>query len=135
MAMDAISLITTVTQLMGPITDLYQQQKKTSTAMKPPAAVVRQYEDAVYTFRDQKASGAVKGIIQILLDSVEAFEGGRVLDAGRAVMVALEQFEAAGKDLEVTITPDQAAAMGRFRTQLFKLVVPSPELKQKRMDL
>jgi hypothetical protein len=136
MTVDAISLIATVTQLMGPITDLYQQQKKANIVMKPAAAVVRQYEDAVYAFRDQqKVSGAVKGIIQILLDSVEAFEGGRVLDAGRAVMLALEQFEAAGKDLEVTVTPDQAAAMGRFRTQLFKLVVPSPELKQKRMDL
>jgi hypothetical protein len=133
---DAKSLITTVTQLMGPITDLYQQQKKANIVMKPAAAVVRQYENAVYAFRDQqKVSGAVKGIIQILLDSVEAFEGGRVLDAGRAVMLALEQFEAAGKDLEVTVTPEQAAAMGRFRIQLFKLVVPSPELKQKRMDL
>jgi hypothetical protein len=135
MATDAITLIATVTQLMGPITDLYQQQKKTSTRIKPSAAVVRQYEDAVYSFRNQKVSGAVKGIIQILLDSVEAFEGGRVLDAGRAVMLALEQFETAGKDLEVTITPEQAVALQCFRTQLFKLVVPSPELKQKRMDL
>jgi hypothetical protein len=133
--MDAISFITTVTQLMGPITDLYQQQKKASSLMKPAAAVVRQYEDAVYRLRNQKVSGAMKGIIQILLDSVEAFEGGRVLDAGRAVMLALEQFEAAGKDLEVTITPDEAVTLGRFRSQLFKLVVPSPELKQKRMDL
>ncbi len=135
MAIDATSLITTVTQLMGPITDLYQQQKSTNTRIKPSVAVVRQYEDAVYAFRDQKVSGAVKGIIQILLDSVEAFEGGRVLDSGRAVMMALEQFEAAGKDLEVTMTPDQAAALQRFRMQLFKLVVPSPELKQKRLDL
>ena len=51
------------------------------------------------------------------------------------VMLAVEQFEAAGKDLEVTITPDQAAALGQFRSRLFKLVVPSAELKQKRMDL
>jgi hypothetical protein len=135
MAMGAESLITTVTQLIGPITDLYQQQKKMNSFMKPASSVVRQYEDAVYAFRDQKVSAPVKGIIQILLDSVEAFEGGRVLDAGRAVMLALEQFEAAGKDLEVSITPDQAAALGRFRIQLFKLVVPSPELKQKRVDL
>jgi phage terminase large subunit-like protein len=135
MAMDAISLIATVTQLMGPITDLYQQQKKADTRIKPSAAVVRQYEDAVYTFRDQRVSGGVKGIVQILLDSVEAFEGGRVLDAGRAVMMAIEQCEAAGNDLEITITPDELATLQRYRTQLFKLVVPSPELKQKRMDL
>ena len=133
--MDAKSLITTVTQLMGPIVDLYQQQKNGNAAMKPSSVVVRQYEDAVYAFRDQPLPAAVKGVRQLLLDSVEAFEAGRVLDAGRAVMLAIEQFEAAGKDLEVTMTPDQAGALGQFRTRLFKLVVPSAELKQKRMDL
>jgi len=133
--MDAINLITTVTQLLGPITDLYQQQKKMNAFMKPASSVVRQYEEAVYGFREQKVPGSVRGVVQILVESIEAFESGRVLDAGRAVMLALEQFESAGKDQEVTIHPDQAATLGRFRTQLFKLVVPSAELKQKRADL
>ena len=133
--MDAKSLITTVSQLMGPVADLYQQQKTGSAGMKPPSVVVRQYEEAVYAFRDQPLPAAVKGVRQLLVDSVEAFEAGRVLDAGRAVMLAVEQFEAAGKDLEVTITHDQASALGQFRSRLFKLVVPSAELKQKRMDL
>ena len=133
--MDATSLITTVTQLMGSITDLYQQQKKGDAAMKPPAVVVRQYEAAVYAFRDQPLPGPVKGVNQLLLESVDAFEAGRVLDAGRNVMLAIEQFEAAGKDSEVNITPDQAGALGQFRSRLFKLVVPSAELKQKRVDL
>ena len=133
--MDATSLITTVSQLMGPVADLYQQQKTGNAGMKPPSVVVHQYEEAVYAFRDQPLPAAVKGVRQLLVDSVEAFEAGRVLDAGRAVMLAVEQFEAAGKDLEVTITPAQAAALGQFRSRLFKLVVPSAELKQKRMDL
>ena len=133
--MDAKSLITAVTQLMEPIVDLYQQQKNGNAAMKPSSVVVRQYEETVYAFRNQPLPAAVKGVRQLLLDSVEAFEAGRVLDAGRAVMLAIEQFEAAGKDLEVTMTPDQAAALGQFRIRLFKLVVPSAELKQKRVDL
>ena len=133
--MDALCLITTVTQLMGPITDLYQQQKKGNPGMKPAAVVVRQYEEAVYVFRNQPLPGAVKGVSQLLLDSVDAFEAGRVLDAGRHVMQALEQFEAAGEESNVNITPDQAGALGQFRSRLFKLVVPSPELKQKRADL
>ena len=134
-AMDATSLITTVTQLMGPITDLYQQQSKGHATLKPPTVVVRQYEEAVYAFRDQPLPGAVKGVRQLLVESVEAFEAGRVLDAGRHVMLALEQFEAAGKESAVSITPDQAGALGQFRSRLFKLVVPAPELKQKRADL
>ena len=103
--------------------------------MKPPTVVVRQYEEAVYAFRDQPLPGAVKGVRQLLVESVEAFEAGRVLDAGRHVMLALEQFEEAGKESAVSITPDQASALGQFRSRLFKLVVPSPELKQKRADL
>ena len=59
-AMDATSLIATVTQLMGPITDLYQQQSKGHAMLKPPAVVVRQYEEAVYAFRDQPLPGAVR---------------------------------------------------------------------------
>ena len=133
--MDATSLIATVAQLMGPVADLYQQQKAGHAGMKPPSVVVRQYEEAVYAFRDQTLPAAVKGVRQLLVDSVDAFEAGRVLDAGRAVMLAVEQFETAGQDLEVTITPDQASALGQFRSRLFKLVVPSAELKQKRMDL
>ena len=133
--MDATTLIATVTQLMGPITDLYQQQKRGNAGMKPASVAVRQFEGAVYSFRDQPLPGSMKGVAQLLLDAVEAFEAGRVLDAGRAVMSAVEQFEAAVKDSGVQIPPDQAQALGQFRSHLFKLVVPSPELKQKRIDI
>lgn len=134
--LDASSLITAVDQLMGPLQDLYAQQVKAhSHSLKPPAVVVRQYEAAVYAFRDQRVPAGVKGVVGILVDSVEAFESGRVLEAGRAVMQAIEQFEAAGKESEVTITPEQAAALGRFRSRLFKMAVPAPELDQKRFNL
>jgi hypothetical protein len=133
--MDATRLITTVQQLMAPITDLYQQQKRGNAGLKPAPVLVRQFEDAVYNFRDQPLSGAMKSISHLLLDSVEAFEAGRAIDAGRAVMSALEQFDAAGEESGVNVTPDQKQLLGQFRTQLFKLVVPSPELKQKRIDI
>ena len=134
--MDANGIITTVTKLMGPLTDLYQQQKTTSAhAVKPALAVVREYESAVFEFRNQRLPGPVKSVSVLLVESVDAFEAGRVLDAGRAVMLALEQFEAAGKESAVTVSPEHAEKIGQFRTKLFKMVVPSAELKQKRMDL
>ena len=77
----------------------------------------------------------MKGVSELLVESVDAFEAGRVLDAGRAVMLALEQFEAAGKESSVIVTPEQAQLIGQFRTRLFKMVVPSAELRQKRIDL
>jgi len=134
--LDASTLIATLEQLMGPLKDLYLQQATArSHSLKPSPAVVRQYENAVYAFRDQRVPGGVKGVIGILVDSVDAFESGRVLEAGRAVMKAVEQFEAAGKDSEVTITPEQAATLGQFRSKLFKMAVPPMELNQKRIDL
>jgi hypothetical protein len=133
---DAGPLITTLEQVMGPLKDLYVHQGAArSHSLKPSPAVVRQYENAVYAFRDQRVPGGVKGVIGILVDSLDLFESGRVLEAGRAVMKAIEQFEAAGKESEVTITPEQAATLGQFRAKLFKMAVPTMELNQKRIDL
>jgi len=133
---DAGHLIVTVEQLMGPLKDLYGQQVTArSHSFKPAPVVVRQYESAVYAFRDQRPPGAVKAVCGLLVESVDAFESGRVLDAGRAVMLAIEQFEAAGKDASVTITPEQLMTLGQFRSKLFKMVVPKMELDQKRTDL
>ncbi len=129
--MDASSLITAVEQLMGPITDMYSQQVKArSESIKPQPVMVRQYETAVYGFRDQRLPGEVKGVSTLLVESLDAFEAGRVLEAGRFVMQAVEQFEAAGKDAVVTITEEQIAKLGQFRSALFKMINPGHEISQ-----
>ncbi len=127
--MDAGSLITAVEQIVGPIKDMYSQQAAVrSHALKPPSIAVRQYESAVYAFRDQRLPGETKGVSVLLVESVEAFEAGRALEASECVMRAIEQFEAAGKESVVTITEEQAAKLGQFRSALFKLINPGPEL-------
>jgi hypothetical protein len=133
--MDTSHLLSSVTQAVELIRDLYQQQKAGNAGTKPATALVRQYEQAVYAFRDQRVPAGVKGVLQLLIESIDAFEAGRVLDAGRAVMVALEQFEENAVDNHIVITPSQAAAIGQFRARLFKMVVPAPELRQQRVDL
>jgi hypothetical protein len=133
--MDASNLIASITQIVELIRDLYKQQKAGHAGTKPATALVRQYEQAVYAFRDQPAPAGVRGVLQLLIESIDAFEGGRVLDAGRAVMLALEQFEGNAVDNQIAITPAQSTAIGQFRTRLFKMVVPAPELKQQRVDL
>lgn len=129
--MDAGSLITALEQLLGPIRDSYSRQAADrSQDPKPPSVTVRQYESAVYAFRDQRLPGEVKGVSALMIESLDAFEAGRILDAARCVMQAIEQFETAGKDAAVTITEDQSAKLGQFRSVLFKLINPGPELKQ-----
>ena len=121
---------------MGLLRDLWNHQGPAgAVSVKPASMTVREYEDAVYAFRDQRLPGAVKGVSTLLVESVELFEAGRVLEAGRTVMQAIEHFEAAGKEAAVTITPEQATSLGQFRTYLFKMAVPRAELNQKRMDL
>src|SRR2546426_9234971 len=87
--MDASPLITAVEQLMGPITDMYRQQVKArSESIKPQPVTVRQYETAVYGFRDQRLPGEVKGVSTLLVESLDAFEAGRVLEGGGVVLQA-----------------------------------------------
>src|SRR2546422_2423628 len=108
--MDASSLITAVEQLMGPITDMYSQQVKArSEPIKPQLVMIRQYETAVYGFRDQRLPGEVKGVSAFLVESLDAFEAGRVLGAGRVVMQAGGPVLVAGQEAGVTMTPGQAA--------------------------
>lgn len=131
MIMDAGSLITAVEQLLGPIRDSYSQQAAArSHNLKPPSVAVRQYESAVYAFRDQRLPGAIKGVSALLVESLDSFEAGRILEAARCVMQAVEQFEAAGKEATVTLTEEQSAKLGQFRSVLFKLINPGPELSQ-----
>lgn len=130
-AMDAHSLITAVEQLLGPIRDSYSQQTAAhSHALKPPSVAIRQYESAVYAFRDQRLPGEIKGVSALLVESLDAFEAGRILETARCVMCAIEQFEAAGKDAVVVIAEEQSAQLGQFRSVLFKLINPGPELNQ-----
>lgn len=129
--MDAGSLITALEQLLGPVKDSYSRQAAArSQDPKPPSVSVRQYEAAVYAFRDQRLPGEVKGVSALLVESLDAFEAGRILEAARCVMQAIEQFEAAGKEAAVTIAEDQSARLGQFRSVLFKLINPGPELNQ-----
>lgn len=127
--MDTGSLITAVEQIAGPIRDSYSQQAAARPlGIKPPSVAVRQYEAAVYAFRDQRLPGEIKGVSALLVESLDAFEAGRILEAARCVMYAIEQFETAGKESVVTITEDQSAKLGQFRSVLFKLINPGPEL-------
>src|SRR2546426_8648637 len=111
--MDASPLITAVEQLMGPITDMYRQQVKArSESIKPQPVSVRQYETAVYGFRDQRLPGEVKGVSTLLVESLDAFEAGRVLGAGRFVMQAGEEVQGARQGGRVASHRGQAPQPG-----------------------
>src|SRR2546426_5898464 len=99
-----------------------QQVKARSESIKPQPVMVRLYGTAVYGFRDQRLPGEVKGVSTLLVESLDAFEAGRVLEAGRFVMQAGEQVEAAGKEAGVTITHEQAAQLGPVRRGPFQMI-------------
>src|SRR2546426_8856202 len=128
--MDASPLITAVRQLMGPITDMYRQQVKArSESIKPQPVTVRLYETAVYGFRDQRLPGEVKGVSALLVESLDAFEAGRGLEAGRVVMQAGGQFWVAGQGSGGTVTEGQGAHLCQVRRAPFKMINPGPHIR------
>src|SRR3989475_12807342 len=132
--MDASPLITAVEQLRGPTRDMYRQQVKArSESIKPQPVTVRLYETAVYGFRDQRLPGEVKGVSTLLVESLDAFEAGRVLEAGRFVMQAVEQFEAAGQEGGLAVTQEQAAKLGPVRSPPFQMINPGRENNQQEL--
>src|SRR3989442_11072490 len=103
--MDASPLIAAVEQVMGPITDMYRQQVKArSESIKPQPVTVRQYETAVYGFRDQRLPGEVKGVSTLLVESLDAFEAGPAPVRGRVVLTAGGQVSAPRQGGGVTST-------------------------------
>src|SRR3989449_9642261 len=105
--MDASPLITAVEQLMGPITDMYRQQVKArSESIKPQPVTVRLYETAVYGFRDQRLPGEVKGVSTLLVASLDAFEAGRALEAGRLGRQGGRTVESRGQEAGVPATQE-----------------------------
>src|SRR2546426_12396590 len=123
--MDASSLITAVEQLMGPITDMYSQQVKArSEPIKPQLVMIRQYETAVYGFRDQRLPGEVKGVSALLVESLDAFEAGGVLVAGRVVLQGGAEVWGAGQGAGVDSPRGQAPPPGPFRSAPLKMIHP-----------
>ena len=66
------------------------------TGMKPKLEAVDEYEGIVSRFRNQSAGTAYKGLNESLVESLEAFEVGKLLGSVQPLLAALDHLECNG---------------------------------------
>ena len=99
--------------------------------IRPTEEAVESYEETVYRFRD-RAGTTFKALCPLLLDSLEAYEAGKVFDAVPPLQQAVEQIVEIHKDEKVKFSkPDQE----RIRDLYHRLHKLCPEANKPEVDL
>ena len=99
--------------------------------IKPAEETVESYEDIVYRFRD-RAGTTYKPLPPLFVESLEAFEAGKVFDAVPPLLQCVEQLVDLHNQETIKFTPEQQQRMRDYHRRLEKIV---PEAKQSEVDL
>ena len=71
------------------------------TGIKPKPEAVDDYEDIVSRFRNQSAGTAYKGLNEAFVESLEAFEVGKLLGSVQPLLAVLDHLERMQRDKEI----------------------------------
>ena len=98
--------------------------------MKPTPEVIEAYETAVSRFRTQSGSSIYRKLNDHFIESLEAFEAGRLLSAIQPLLRAIDHLERLQQDKEITVSPPDAQRIVEYRTALHKILPgKNPELE------
>ncbi len=98
--------------------------------LKPTPEVVSAYEQAVIRFRKQAGTSPFRRGNEILIESLEAFEGGRLLAAVQPVLMTLDLLELMQREKIIQLTGAEEKRIGEYRTALQKIMPGNqPELE------
>ncbi len=100
-------------------------------SMRPTEETIEGYENTVYRFRD-RAGITFRFLNSFFIDSLEAFEAGRVYDAVPPLLLAVEQLVELHKDEKVKYTDQQQNRIREFHLRLEKIL---PEKNKPEVDL
>jgi hypothetical protein len=103
------------------------------TGVRPKQETVEEYEDLVSRLRVQTAGTPYKTLNDSLLDSLEAFEAGRLLGAIQPLLSLLDQVERMKTDQEIAVGRIDEKRIQEYRTAL-RTILPgnTPELDEPR---
>ena len=90
--------------------------------IKPTPELIDTYETTVSRFRDQSGKSTYRRLNDQFLDSLEAFEGGKVLAATQPLLAVLDLLEVMQHDREITVTPAEEKRMTEYRATLNKIL-------------
>ena len=99
------------------------------TGIKPKPEAVDDYEAIVSRFRSQSAGTAYKGLNEAFVESLEAFEVGKLLGSVQPLLAALDHLERMQRDEEITADQTDVRRIAEYRAGLHKILPGNkPEL-------
>jgi hypothetical protein len=99
------------------------------TGVKPKPEAVEEYEEIVTRFRAQSAGTAYKGLHEPFVESLEAFEVGKLLAAVQPLLAVLDHLERMQQDQEIQVGRIDDKRIGEYRAALHKILPGNkPEL-------
>jgi hypothetical protein len=99
--------------------------------LRPTPEAVEAYENTVYRFRD-RVGATYKPLPALCVESLEAFEAGKVFDAVPPLLQCIERLVELHNQETVTFTPPQQQRLRDYHRRLEKLI---PEATQSELDL
>ena len=100
-----------------------------SAGIKPQFEAIEDYEELVSRIRAQSAGTPYRSLNQSLIESLEAFEAGRLLGSVQSLLALLDQLERMKRDQEIEVGRLDEKHMGDYRTALHKILPGNkPEL-------
>jgi len=101
------------------------------TGVKPQLEVIEEYEDLVSRIRMHSAGTPYKTLNDSLLESLEAFEAGRLLGAIQPLLALLDQLERMKVDQEIDVGRIDEKRIQEYRSVLRKILPGNkPELEE-----
>jgi hypothetical protein len=99
------------------------------TGIKPKPEAIDDYEAIVSRFRNQSAGTAYKGLNEAFVESLEAFEVGKLLGSVQPLLAVLDHLERMQRDQEIATDQADARRIAEYRAGLHKILPGNkPEL-------
>jgi hypothetical protein len=100
-----------------------------ATGVKPKFEAIEEYEEIVSRFRRQSAGTSYRGLNELFVESLEAFEVGRLLGSVHPLLSVLDHLERMQRDKEIEVGRTDQGRTGEYRSTLNKILPGNkPEL-------
>jgi hypothetical protein len=97
--------------------------------IKPTVEAIDAYEAAVSRFRSQSGNSAYRKFHEPLIESLEAFEAGKLLGSIQPLLALLDNLDMLKRDKQLTVNPADETRINEYRTSLNKILPGNkPEL-------
>jgi hypothetical protein len=98
--------------------------------IRPKPEAVEIFEQALVRFRSQSAGSALRVMNEYLVESLEAFEAGKLLAAVQPLLAVLDHLDRMRRDNEIKVNLADEKRLAEYRAALTKILPGSqPELE------